>query len=149
MLSRIQSKRYFDMAELTAFQAARLADDVYSLTRLPTLKDAVTYLNGEYGEVFNFSEQSLLKAKTGGPWFIKCRTAFGFTLLGQGSLKGQALLLFRVTKYSADWRTYTNIRVHSSSSGPPVHLGFKNAFFTMEPTLKEIMAIVDKNNISH
>lgn len=137
------------MAELTAFQAARLADDVYSLTRLPTLKDAVTYLNGEYGEVFNFSEQSLLKAKTGGPWFIKCRTAFGFTLLGQGSLKGHAFFLFRGTQYLADWLTNLNISVSRSSSEQPVHDGFKSAFFTMEPKLKEFMAIVAKNNISH
>src|SRR5690606_14137760 len=149
MLSRNQPKRYFDVAKLPSYQAARVEDDGYSLTLLPTMIDADSFLNGESGEGFNYQEQSLLKAKTGRPWFIKCRTAFGFTLLGQGSLKGHAFFLFRGTQYLADWLTNLNISVSRSSSGQPVHDGFKSAFFTMEPKLKEFMAIVAKNNISH
>lgn len=91
------------MSEFTAYQAAVLADDVYALTRLNSLDQAIKYIKNEHGDVFKFVSEGVLKGKTGGPAIIKSRTAFGFTLLGQGPLKGHAVILFRGTQYLADW----------------------------------------------
>lgn len=137
------------MASMNPTFSARLADAVYELTRSASIKDAITNLNGIYKGDLVFSEDIMLKAKTGGPWFIKCRTAFGFTLLGQGPLKGHAFFIFRGTQYLADWLTNLNISVSRSSTGQPLHDGFKSAFKTMEPQLKEFMSSVEKSNITH
>ena len=137
------------MTAISPELGARLANGVYSLTKREKLKDALTDLNLMFGDIFTFSEEVLLKAKTGGPWFIKCRTAFGFTLLGKGPLQGHAFFLFRGTQYLADWLTNLNISVSRSPSGQPVHDGFNKAFKTMEPKLKEFMATVQKGNITH
>lgn len=75
------------MTAISPELGARLANGVYSLTKREKPKDAITDLNLMFGDIFTFSEEALLKAKTGGPWFIKCRTAFGFTLLGRGHYK--------------------------------------------------------------
>ena len=137
------------MTAISPELGARLANGVYSLTKREKLKDALTDLNLMFGEIFTFSEEALLKAITGGPWFIKCRTAFGFTLLGKGPLQGHAFFLFRGTQYLADWLTNLNISVSRSPSGQPVHDGFNMAFKTMKPKLKEFMATVQKSNITH
>ena len=137
------------MTAISPELGARLANGVYSLTKREKLKDALTDLNLMFGDIFTFSEEALLKAKTGGPWFIKCRTAFGFTLLGKGPLQGHAFFLFRGTQYLADWLTNLNISVSRSPSGQPVHDGFNMAFKTMEPKLKEFMTTVQKSNVTH
>jgi len=135
------------MAEFTAYQAAVLADDVYALTRLNNLQQAMTYLKNEHGEVFTFGEQDVLKGRTGGPGIIKCRTAFGFTLLGQGKLKGHAVILFRGTQYLADWLTNLNVSVSRSCSGQPVHDGFNKTFNSMEPKIAEFMSLLIRNKV--
>lgn len=135
------------MSEFTAVQAAVLADDVYALTKLNSMDQAITYLKNEHGDIFTFGDENLLKAMTGGPGFIKVKTAFGFTLLGKGSLQGHAVILFRGTQYLADWLTNLNMTVSSSSSGQPLHDGFNKAFKSMEPDLKTFMRIVNKQNI--
>lgn len=135
------------MAEFTAYQAAVLADDVYALTRLSTLDQAMKYLKNEHGEVFTFGEQNMLKGRTGGPGIIKCRTAFGFTLLGQGKLTGHAVILFRGTQYLADWLTNLNISVSRSASGQPLHDGFNRAFKSMEPKLAQFMAALASKQV--
>ncbi|PCK08723.1 MAG: lipase [Alteromonadaceae bacterium] len=135
------------MSEFSAIQAAVLADDVYALTRMNSIKQATTYLKSEHGDIFDFDEKNMLKGVTGGPGFIKTRTAFGFTLLGKGSLKGQAVILFRGTQYLADWLTNLNITASRSASGEPVHDGFNQAFKSMESKIREFMSIVAKNNV--
>ena len=137
------------MTAISPELGVRLANGVYSLNKREKLKDALTDLNLMFGDIFTFSEEALLKAKTGGPWFIKCRTAFGFTLLGKGPLQGHAFFLFRGTQYLADWLTNLNISVSRSPSGQPVHDGFNMAFKTMEPKLKEFMTTVQKSNVTH
>lgn len=136
------------MNEITPKMATALADSVYALTRTESIESAIRELNSAFGGILTFSEDQLLKAKTGGPWFIKCRTAFGFTLLGQGPFKGHAFFLFRGTQYLADWLTNFNISVSRSSTGQPVHDGFNAAFKSMEPRLAEFMKVVNKNNIT-
>lgn len=136
------------MPEFSPKVSASLARDVYALTKESSIEKAIKVLNSQYGGNLVFSEDVMLKAKTGGPWMIKCRTAFGFTLIGKGPLQGHAVILFRGTQYLADWLTNFNISVSRSASGQPVHDGFNLAFKSMEPQLKEFMGTIMKNKIT-
>ena len=135
------------MNEFSGYQAAVLSDDVYTLTKLKTIQQAVTFLKSKHGDVFSIDEQNVLKGATGGPSVIKVRTAFGFTLLGKNQLKGHAVVLFRGTQYLADWLTNFNITVSSSASGEPVHDGFNQSFKSMKPQIEAFMAIAKKNQV--
>ena len=121
------------MPEFSPKVSASLARDVYALTKESSIEKAISVLNSQYGGNLVFSEDVMLKAKTGGPWVIKSRTAFGFTLVGKGALQGHAVFLFRGTQYLADWLTNLNITVSRSASGQPIHDGFNLAFKSMEP----------------
>lgn len=123
------------MIELTPRQAASLSSEVYALTKFPVLEDAITHLNHEYGGNIAFYEENMLKGKTGGPGFIKVRTAFGFLLMGKKNLTGHAFVLFRGTQYLADWLTNLNLTLSPSASGQPVHDGFNKAFHSMLPQI--------------
>jgi len=136
------------MPEFSPKVSASLARDVYALTKESSLEKAMDVLNRQYGGNLTFSEDVMLKAKTGGPWVIKCRTAFGFTLIGKGPLQGHAVILFRGTQYLADWLTNLNVGVSRGASGQPVHDGFNLTFKTMEPKLKEFMGTLVKNKIT-
>lgn len=136
------------MTRLTPRLSASLADGVYGLTKNESIADAIKDLNTQFKDVAGFSDDAMLKAKTGGPWFIKCRTAFGFTLIGKGKFTGQAFILFRGTQYLADWLTNLNINTSRGTSGQPVHDGFNITFKTMEPKLKEFMGTLVKNKIT-
>lgn len=136
------------MYELNAYQAATLADDVYSLTKLNTLKDAMTFIKKKYNGVFVLSSDDVLIGATGGPGFIKCDTAFGFTLIGCGNYKNQALILFRGTQYLADWLTNLNVSVSSSLTGQSVHDGFAKSFKSMAPHLMTFMGSKEMRGIS-
>lgn len=137
------------MKELPPYIAAKAALEVYALTKYRTLKAANEYLNNEYGGVFAlpFSNDNLLKGKTGGPGFIKTRTAFGFVLIGQGYLEGHAFILFRGTQYIADWITNLNATTSNSAIGESVHDGFNKAFKSMEPQLIDFMGRLQAFNI--
>ncbi len=136
------------MTELIPRLAASLAEGVYGLTKNESIEGAIKDLNALFKDVASFSDDTMLKAKTGGPWFIKCRTAFGFTLIGKGKFTGQAFILFRGTQYLADWLTNGNVSLSRSASGQPVHDGFNLTFKTMEPKLKEFLALLMKNKIT-
>lgn len=136
------------MKELNAYQAATLADDVYSLTKLNTLHDAMRFITKKYRGAFTLSTDDVLIGATGGPGFIKCRTAFGFTLIGHGDYKNQALILFRGTQYLADWLTNLNVTVSSSLTGQSVHDGFAQAFKSMAPHLMTFMGSKEMTGIS-
>ncbi|MCK5336956.1 MAG: lipase family protein [Gammaproteobacteria bacterium] len=136
------------MKELNAYQAATLADDVYSFTKLNTLQDAMNFIKHKYRGAFTLSNDDVLLGATGGPGFIKCRTAFGFTLIGHGVYKNQALILFRGTQYLADWLTNLNVSVSSSLTGQSVHDGFAKTFKSMAPHLMRFMASKDMKGIS-
>ena len=137
------------MDNLTPLQTASLSEDVYALSKIKSLEEAYFILNNKYKNQLSFGEDALLKGKTGGPWFIKSRTAFGFTLLGKGAFQGQAFFIFRGTQYLADWLTNLNLSTSRSISGQPIHDGFNRAFKTMLPGLQEFMRVVNKNNIRH
>lgn len=128
------------MTHLQPRLAAGLSEAVYALTKTDSIEQAIKDLNAQFGDILSFSEDAMLKGKTGGPWFIKCKTAFGFTLVGQGAFKGQVFILFRGTQYLADW--LTNLNVLSSRSGgfsQPVHDGFNAAFKTMLPKIQSFI----------
>lgn len=133
--------------ELKPIQCASLAEDTYALTKYNTLNDAFFFLNQKYKNTFTFDEKDLLKGKTGGPGLIKCRTAFGFTLIGKGSYDGHAFILFRGTQYLADWLTNLNVMVSKSSYHQSVHDGFNSAFKSMKPKLNQFSSSFSKNNI--
>jgi triacylglycerol lipase len=137
------------MTNLNPQITAELAIGVYALTKTDSIEIAISELNRKFGSALTFSEETMLKAKTGGPWFIKCQTAFGFTLLGKNQLKGHAFFIFRGTQYLADWLTNLNVTASRSSSGQPVHDGFNISFKTMLPKLTEFMSVVSKSNITH
>lgn len=136
------------MPEFSPKVAASLARDVYALTQESSIEKAIGLLNDRYGGNLTFVEEVMLKAKTGGPWIIKCRTAFGFMLVGKGQLQGHAVFLFRGTQYLADWLTNLNVGLSRGASGQPVHDGFNLTFKTMEPKLKEFMGSLLKNKIT-
>lgn len=137
------------MPSISAELSAVLSRDIYTLTKTETMTSAIKQLNLLHGDILKFSEDTLLKAKTGGPWFIKCRTAFGFTLLGKGNFKDHAFIIFRGTQYLADWLTNLNISASRTTSGQPVHDGFNMTFKTMQPKLREFMGVIAKNNITN
>jgi len=135
------------MNEFPVDLAALAAQEAYALTRFNTSEQAIRYLNTEYGEVFTFSQENMLKGRSGGPFFIKCRTAFGFTLLGKGVFEGHAFILFRGTEYLADILTDLNISVSSSSTGKPVHDGFNKSFKSMESQLISFMSSTEMKSV--
>lgn len=135
------------MNNLNPDQAVSLASDVYALSRMDTIDDAVLFLNTRYKGKLGFHEDKMLKGKTGGPGFIKCRTAFGFALIGNGSYKGQAFILFRGTQYLADWLTNLNV-IHSKSCfNEFVHDGFNTAFTSMKPQLTSFLSIIQGQGV--
>jgi len=137
------------MNELPPVIAAKAAEDVYALTKTNTLENALLTLNNKYGGLltFPFSDDNLLKGKTGGPAFIKARTAFGFVLVGKGALEGHAFIIFRGTQYLADWLTNLNISSSSSDSGWNVHDGFNKSFKSMSSQITHFMGLLNKYNI--
>lgn len=135
------------MVELSPADAARLARDVYALTNLDTVRDAIRLLNSTYNNTFAFDTNNLLKGKTGGPGIIKCQTAFGFTLIGKGRFEDHIFLLFRGTRYLADWLTNGNTTVSRSACGQPVHDGFNQSFISMRPQLTEFMNALPKGKV--
>ena len=128
--------------------SASLARDVYALTKMPTIKYALESLNRDYGNLFTFTEQNMLKGKTGGPASIKCRTAFGFCLVGQGGYQGHAFMIFRGTQYLADWLTNLNIGTSKSAYSQSVHDGFNRSFKSMQPQLKQFLSQVHEQGIT-
>ncbi len=136
------------MDQLSPIQAAKMAQDVYAFTKQPNFDMAMKFLKAEYGNNFSFTELSVTKGKTGGPWMLKCRTAFGIVMVGKGAYIGTAYIIFRGTQYLADWLTNFNVTLSRSESGNPVHDGFNQAFKSMLPMLKTAMADLNKANIS-
>ena len=135
------------MKELRPHISARLARDVYELTKQPILEDAIKELRRLYGDVFDFADENLLKGKTGALGPLKCRTAFGFVLIGKGVLRGNAFILFRGTHYAADWLTDGNATLSSTTTGQKVHDGFNQSFKSMEPQLMRFMDRVAMHQI--
>ena len=135
------------MDHLNPSQATKLAQDVYAFTKMSSYDMAMKFLKAEYGNNFTFCDQSVLKGKTGGPWMLKCRTAFGIVMIGKGAYKGHAYIIFRGTQYLADWLTNLNILISRSHTAQPVHDGFNTAFKSMQPLLMPYISAFGKENI--
>lgn len=135
------------MKELKPKASAQFAKDVYALTDFDTLEESLNFLTSRYGQVFEYDSNDLLKGDTGGLGPLKCKTAFGFTLIGKGALTGNAFIIFRGTHYIADWLTDGNVGISSSTTGKSVHDGFNKSFKSMEPQLIKFMDKVSGHNI--
>lgn len=135
------------MNDLDPQTSALLAKDVYALTDFNTLEKAFVFLKSRYGDVFRYSENDLLQGVSGGFGPLKCRTAFGFSVVGKGPLKGNAFIIFRGTSYLADVLTDLNCSVSSSSTGKPLHDGFNKSFKSMESQLAKFMTSKAMNGI--
>ncbi|BCD96800.1 lipase family protein [Marinagarivorans cellulosilyticus] len=114
---------------------AGLCKDVYALTKIDTLDEAKKVLNTRYQGNLQFADNNMLVGKTGGPAFVKVKTAFGFVLVGQNQLAGHAFVLFRGTQYLADWLTNFNMLFGRSECGNRVHDGFNSSFKSMKPQI--------------
>jgi triacylglycerol lipase len=126
--------------ELQPELAATLANDVYALTNQPSMEKAIMFLQRKHGNVFDFGNDNVVKGYSGGPGILRCRTAFGFVLLGKGPSRNDAFILFRGTKYLADWLTDFNFTVARSAFGQPVHAGFAQSLRSMRSQLQQFMA---------
>lgn len=80
------------MARIGPEFAAKLSRDIYQLVDLGTTKKAFFVLKSNYGTSIDIDENALVKGKTGGPAFIKSRTAFGLCVFGKGHYQGMLLL---------------------------------------------------------
>ena len=65
-------------------QAALFAKNIYALVDMPTPELAFTVVKSTFRDELDINEKSFLSAKTGGPGFIKSRTAFGLMPLARG-----------------------------------------------------------------
>lgn len=120
-------------------QAAVLARDVYLLSNEPSNDVALSKLKQSYKGLFEFTNNRVLAGKTGGPGFLKCRTAFGLCLIGQKQFEGHSFIVFRGTDFLADWLTNLNATLSRSSNNQPVHTGFSETFKSLRPQLVALM----------
>lgn len=137
------------MAALNPTLSSSLAKDVYAISKLPNLKQAVRQLKMDYNDDFAFSENNMLTARTGPPG-IKISTAFGFVLAGKGkTFKGHAVILFRGTQSAADWLTNINITTSKTDSGHSVHDGFNQAFKGMKNHIANLLKSIEGVHTIH
>ncbi|MGI9282638.1 MAG: lipase family protein [Endozoicomonas sp.] len=135
--------------EISPQAAAKIAQEIYQLTSARTIELAIELLNNSFQGDLIFTESKLLKGKTGGPGFLKVRTAFGFVLEGKKQLEGHTFIVFRGTKYLADWLSNLNILIDPSIAGNPVHEGFMKAFRSMLPQLREFTGQLSNGSQVH
>ncbi|WP_347331324.1 lipase family protein [Marinimicrobium locisalis] len=128
-------------------QAVDLAEAVYLLSGTPSVEDAVNAVRLRYRNIFEVVGNSSLAGKTGGPGFLKCRTAFGLCLIGRKQFEGHAFIVFRGTDYLADWLTNLNASLSRSSNNQPIHAGFSETFKSLRPQLVALMHHVSGSQI--
>ncbi|HEY7773609.1 MAG TPA: hypothetical protein VIC26_10535 [Marinagarivorans sp.] len=107
------------MPALNPFVAADLARDVYLLTDATDLSDGSAQIKELWDQNLKFesTDKNVMAAKTGGPAFLKSRTAFGLCVIGQGIFKGHTFFVFRGTRYLGDWLTNFNVGTTRSAFG--------------------------------
>lgn len=132
---------------LSPAQAAVLARDVYLLSKESSYRAGLEEFQRRYKNIFQFNDSTMLTAQTGGPSFIKCRTAFGLCLTGRDRFAGHSFLVFRGTHYLADWLTNANFTLARSSNNQPIHAGFSDAFKSIRPQLLSLMPSISSTQI--
>ena len=127
---------------LEARDAAKFADNIYTLVETQLPEELLAALNLFYGKKMDISLENITSAKTGGPGFIKSRTAFGLMAFGKGAYAGHAFIILRGTKktFPADMLTNLNLAVTRSTRGHLVHDGFFQAFKSMQDQLQSFVA---------
>lgn len=135
------------MPALTPKLSASIAKSVYELVNFASPNEGLGFIANDFGQIMKLDEQSLISAKTGGPLIIKSRTAFGLCVFGKGIYRGHAFLIFRGTKFLADWLTNLNVGTSRSSSGHAVHDGFKQAYKSMTHQLTPFFASFGQHGV--
>lgn len=135
------------MTELTPKQSSSLARDVYALSDYSDIRRALSQFQSLYNNLADIGDNNILAGKTGGPGFIKSRTAFGFIFLGKGEYKGHAFFLFRGTSYLGDWLSNFNVGTSRSFYGQPVHNGFNVAFKSMLCKIQPFVSSLSKSDV--
>lgn len=135
------------MPHLSPLLAASFSRNIYTLVESGSIQQGVNALTQKYKKVATVNDKELLSAKTGGPAFIKSRTAFGLCLIGKDAYKGHAFIILRGTKFLADWLTNLNVGVSRSANGQSVHDGFNRSFKTILPQLNPFVSGLISNNI--
>lgn len=121
---------------------AEFARDIYILVNSLSPKALASALTTLFGGKMDVSPEDITSAKTGGPGFIKSRTAFGLMAFGKGAYAGHAFIILRGTKktFPADMLTNMNLAVTRSTRGHLVHDGFYQAFLSMNDDLESFIA---------
>ena len=90
---------------------AEFARDIYILVNSLSPKALASALTTLFGGKMDVSPEDITSAKTGGPGFIKSRTAFGLMAFGKGAYAGHAFIILRGTKktFPADMLTNMNL----------------------------------------
>lgn len=131
------------MNEIEPALAADLAKDVYDLVkRNVPIELALQTLQNTYTSVFDININDVTQARTGGPGFIKCETAFGMMVYGTGEFyKSHAFIVLRGSRILGDWLTNGNFVLTSrSAAGHSVHDGFNQAFKSFRAQLDSFIA---------
>jgi triacylglycerol lipase len=131
------------MNEIPPNLAADLAKDVYRLIEKGiTVDEAVEAISRRGAGIFKISLPDLTQARTGGPGFIKCETAFGMMVYGTGDFyKSHAFIVLRGSRILGDWLTNANFVLTSrSAGGHSVHDGFYQAFKSFRAQVDSFIA---------
>lgn len=130
------------MNEIPPSLAADLADDVYDVVKKNApIEQTISELQNNYSSIFNLSSSNIAHARTGGPGFIKCETAFGMMVYGTGPYyKNHAFVVLRGTKILGDALTDANFLLSNSSAGYYAHDGFNKAFQSLRSQLDSFIA---------
>lgn len=131
------------MNEIPPNLAADLAKDVYRLIEKGvTVDKAVEAISRRGAGIFKISLPDITQARTGGPGFIKCETAFGMMVYGTGDFyKSHAFIVLRGSRILGDWLTNANFVLTSrSAGGHSVHDGFYQAFKSFRAQVDSFIA---------
>lgn len=112
------------MSTLTPDQAAAIARGVYFL-RDQTVSESVAQRDilGSEG-LFNVTDGSRFEGNSGGLYWCRVLSGFGYIAEGIGRHKGEILVATRGTAIAIDWLTNASVGLQRGPGGERVHVGF-------------------------
>ena len=134
--------------ELQPAFVASLAMGVYAIAEHGPTEESLQVISKKYADSLGFSPHSLLGGISAGPAIVKCESAMGLCLLGKRHLRGHAVIVFRGTKYLADWLTNMNTSITRSAFNENVHDGFNDAFASMREQLCAFVATLATQKVA-
>ena len=133
------------MKELSPFEAAQLADDIYDVQNASRVDRFLDHPRFKKVEKSKPSPHQHLTAEVGGRILLNHRDGFG--ICAQGSDDGELFLIFRGTTMKnngADVLTDARIGITRSTAGLPVHAGFQRCFTSMLPAIRVFLSAHNK-----